>query len=80
MAEVMLTTLDNPFDPFDQVDDWRRFDVAKGYNTEALIARVCNTTDQLGSRLQEAAWEEAIDDIIKYCDFGIYKKVVRQSR
>ena len=27
MKEVMLTTFDNPFNPFEQFDEWEAFDV-----------------------------------------------------
>lgn len=77
MAESMLTTKDNPFDPFDEVDAWRAFDTQQGYNTEALIARVCRTSQEETEEVQDQAWEDAIDDILKYCDFGIYEKVTR---
>lgn len=33
--EVMLTTEDNPFDPFTQYDEWYAFDYEKGYHTPA---------------------------------------------
>ena len=29
--ECMLTTIDNPFDPFEQFDEWLMFDKQKGY-------------------------------------------------
>ena len=32
-SEYMLTTIDNPFNPFTNFDDWYAFDTSKGYNT-----------------------------------------------
>jgi len=29
----MLTTFDNPYDPFTQFDKWLLFDMEKGYNS-----------------------------------------------
>ena len=39
-TEVMLTTHDNPYDPFEQFTLWNLFDVEKGYNTCSHLARV----------------------------------------
>ena len=36
----MLTTIDNPFDPFTQFDDWLRFDEEKGYHTCQFLAKI----------------------------------------
>lgn len=36
----MLTTSDNPFDPFTQYDEWNAWDLNAGYHTNALVARV----------------------------------------
>ena len=36
MKEVTLTTVDNPFDPFEQFTSWLLFDKEKGYNTTRL--------------------------------------------
>ena len=47
MKEVMLTTFDNPFDPFEQFDEWEAFDEEKGYRSCSLLARIAKTSDQL---------------------------------
>ena len=44
---TMLTTKDNPFDPFEQFDSWLRFDMDKGYNSCSYLARIAKTSDQL---------------------------------
>ena len=31
--EFVLTTIDNPFDPFENCTSWFLFDVRKGYNS-----------------------------------------------
>jgi len=67
----MLTTLDNPFNPFTQYDEWYSYDVSKGYNTCAYLARVA-----LSSELDEdKAIDQAIDDIVKVNVLGNYIKV-----
>lgn len=38
----MLTTRDNPYNPWTQWDDWLRWDQEHGYYTNELIARVSN--------------------------------------
>ena len=62
----MLTTIDNPFDPFEQFDSWFLFDVEKGYNSCAYLGRIARTSDQLSEEENEQENERAIDEIIKY--------------
>ena len=44
----MLTTIDNPFNPFDQFDEWFAYDVSKGYHTCSYLARIAKTSDEIG--------------------------------
>lgn len=73
--ECMLTTVDNPFDPFKQFDQWFLFDVEKGYNSCSYLARIAKTSDQLTEKENFEEVERAIDEIIKYDFMNIYKKV-----
>ena len=73
---VMLTTVDNPFNPFTQFDDWLHFDESKGYFTCAYLARIAKTSDDLSDSEQNLAILNAIDEIIHMNVLGIYKKVV----
>ena len=75
MARAMLTTNDNPFNPFNQFDSWFMFDVEKGYNSCAYLSRIAKTSDQMSDDENEEEIERAIDEIIKYDFMNIYKKV-----
>lgn len=73
---VALTTIDNPFDPFEQFTSWFLFDVEKGYNSSDYLARIAKTSDALSDEENTDELERAIDEIIQYDLFDIYKKVV----
>lgn len=75
MAKCALTTFDNPFDPFDQFEQWFNFDQAKGYNSCSYLDRIARTSTQLSDEENEKEIERAIDEIIKYDFANIYKKV-----
>jgi hypothetical protein len=75
MTVHMLTTSDNPFNPFTQFDDWFSFDRLAGYNTPSYLARVVITSDELSDVDQSEAIELAIDEIIKENVNGMYLKV-----
>lgn len=78
MKVSMLTTVDNPFDPFDDFDSWYLFDCDKGYNSCAYLARIGKFSDKLTEQENNEEQERAIDEIIKYNPFNIYKKVTRE--
>lgn len=73
----MLTTIDNPYDPFDEFQSWFLFDVEKGYNSCSYLARIAKTSDQLSDKENDLELERAIDEIIKYDFMNIYKKVTK---
>ena len=75
----MLTTIDNPFDPFEQFTSWFLFDVEKGYNTCAKLARIAKLSDENTDQENDAETERAMDEIIKYDFLNIYKKVTNND-
>lgn len=70
-----ITTKDNPYDPFNQFNEWFNFDVEKGYCSCAYLDRIAHTSDQLSDEENAEEIERAIDEIIKYDPFDIYRKV-----
>lgn len=79
MAQCMLTTFDNPYNPFDDFTKWWLWDVTHGYNSCALLARVSGNKDELTDEEQSASIEKAIDSIIDCDFFHIYKKVKSEN-
>lgn len=77
--DCMLTTFDNPFDPFEQFTSWFLFDTEKGYNTCGRLARIVKLSDDMTEKEIDEENERAIDEIIKYDFMNIYKKVTRQE-
>ena len=76
-SEYMLTTFDNPYDPFEQFLPWFLFDSEKGYNSCAYLGRIARTSDALSEEENNREVERAINEIIKYDFMNIYKKVKR---
>ena len=74
----MLTTIDNPYDPFSQFDEWYAYDEAKGYHSSAYLARVVRTANDLSTDDQNRLIEDAIDEIVELNLTGKYKKVVQK--
>ena len=77
IKEVMLTTSDNPFDPFDNFLLWYRFDLSKNYNSAGYLARIAKTSDELSDADNALEIERAVDEIVQLNLLGIYKKVQR---
>lgn len=75
MTDHMLTTLDNPYNPFTHFDEWHSFDLTHGYDTMSYLARIVVTSDELSDVDQSLAIETAIDEIIKENVLGIYIRV-----
>jgi hypothetical protein len=72
---VMLTTIDNPYDPFTEYDEWYVFDGMHGYNTPSMLAYIVVMSTQISEVDQEVAIELAINEILKENVTGMYKKV-----
>lgn len=71
----MLTTTDNPYDPFTEFDEWFAFDHRAGHYTVELLARVVYTSSELSEADQSLAIEDAIDEIVSENVSGVHRRV-----
>ena len=77
-ANVMLTTFDNPFNPFTQFDAWFKYDLVLGHNCCGLLARTANTSNVASDELNDLDVLRAIDEIVSN-NPEIFKKVTRKD-
>lgn len=75
--EYMLTTIDNPYDPFTQFENWYAYDEHCGYATCGLLARLSMTSSDMSDEENLKAIDEATNEILKLFP-GFYKKVYRE--
>lgn len=77
MIDVVLTTVDNPYDPFTQPDAWLQYDIEKGYNTNAYLNRVIERQNLDDPTIEQIS--EVIDEIILRDPANFYRKVSKKS-
>ena len=75
MANYMLTTTDNPFDPRTQWDEWYQWDERSGYHTCGLLARFASRTIELSEGDANAEDDLAIDRILELNPTGMHTKI-----
>ena len=75
MTEFKLTTNDNPYNPFEDFDQWFMYDNQKGYSSCSMLMRIAKLNDDFSEKEINDEIERAIDDIIKYDFTDTYKKV-----
>lgn len=75
----MLTTIDNPYDPFDQFTNWLLFDKEKGYNSCEKIARLAKVSDDMSQKEIDEETERAIDRLIELDFTDTFTKVTKKT-
>ena len=78
MDNYMLTTIDNPYSPFSQYDEWFAWDWDR-YNSLSLLARVTHTSPNLSDEDQHMAIQQAIKDIVTENVSGMHTRVKKDS-
>lgn len=68
--DVTITTLDNPFSPFNDFDRWSRYDESQGYNTNQLLARLIGVASEfedtgLGQEVENKFYYSTLVDIVR---------------
>ncbi len=74
--EYKLTTIDNPYSPFTQHDEWFAFDLSKGYHTPSYLARIVYSSMELSQADEDLIIQDAIKEIVELNVLGIYRRVL----
>lgn len=77
---VAITTIDNPYDPIDQFEQWILFDELHGYYTCSHLARLANVSSLMSEEEYDHAVETAIDEIVLNDPTGLYKKIIKDVK
>ena len=77
--DYMLTTVDNPYNPFEQFTLWYLFDKEKGYNTCERLARLANITSDMSQKEIDEETNRAMDKLIEIDFLNIFKRISRNS-
>lgn len=65
MSQIMLTTIDNPFNPFTHWDEWWAYDHFHGHKSCELLGRVAEISHDLSEEDNDETIEEAIREIVR---------------
>nr|DAR66128.1 MAG TPA: hypothetical protein [Caudoviricetes sp.] len=71
----MLTTEDNPFNPWTQYELWRRWDIDHGYNLESYIASLMPMLNDSSIEDYEHTWSVAVSSMLEENIFGNLKLI-----
>ena len=75
---ITLTTIDNPYDPIDQFDEWYDFDMVRGYGTLEYLMRIAHPVESMSAEEEAQEMESAINRILELDFEGIYKVVKKE--
>ena len=76
----MLTTIDNPYNPHTDYDEWLAYDLQMGYNTNALLDRVAGVSDELSDEDYDEIVLEAMKEIVKYNVSGVHRLITKDEK
>ena len=78
-VDYCLTTVDNPYSPFTNWEEWYKWDVLNGYDTCGFLARLAPTTNKFSDERNEEEIQYAMDLIVRALP-GIYKKISSKDK
>ena len=79
MREVAISTFDNPYDPFENFDEWYRYDCDKGYGSCQILANLTEVFEGMTPKEFNEEMERGIDQLLIADPVNLYTKVVRES-
>lgn len=77
---AMLSTIDNPFNPFTDYDEWYAYDVQHNHDCCGIVAHLAKTSDAYLDEENSYEIQKAIDWFVKNNLEGIYCKVFAHTQ
>lgn len=83
-SECMLTTIDNPYNPFDNFDEWYSFDEMKARQENrptccGYLARVYLGPDDVSDNEFNQGMNDIVDEICRLNLSGKFRKITREE-
>ena len=78
MKVAMLSTIDNPFSPFDDYVAWHNWDTQAGYYSAELVGRLANLSHELSEEDYNVAMTNVVDEIVRENVSGMFIKVEKE--
>ena len=77
MVKYMLTTVDNPYNPVNNFNQWLLYDSLKGYNSCQYLERIVSPLlkDSMSEEEQAEVINNSIEEIIDKDFMNVYTKV-----
>ena len=76
--KCMLTTIDNPFDPFVNFDAWLQFDIEHGYDSCGKMMRFAKLESDMTEEEENIEIERAMDEFIGLDFTDTYAKAIKK--
>lgn len=74
-TEHMLSTRDNPHNPWTHFEEWLVFDTLAGYHSLSLIGRLVYMVNELTQEDEDRITEEIISEIVEENVSGMHIRV-----
>ena len=78
-TEYMLSTVDNPYNPFDQFNLWLMFDKEKGYDSCERLARFVHLKEEMTQKEIEEEIDRAMNELINLDFTNTFIKVTKET-
>ena len=80
MKECLLTTIDNPYNPFTEWDNWLTYDVSHGYMTCERLGSITTLSDALSDAENNQSIDDSMNELIKTGAFSKDGKIIEYKK
>lgn len=75
MGDYMITTIDNPWNPFTHYHEWLDHDMQHGYNTDQWLYILSRTSNDLAMEEQDEQIDVGAQRLLELDPYGLHVKL-----